>query len=220
MKAPFDPDSAFQLIEIAVAPYPKAGLQQLMEEGHTSAFEQLVACIISIRTLDEVMLPVSRRLFKAAPNPATIAQLPVQDIETLIKECGFYKNKAVQIQAIAQEVVATHNGVLPCDLGVLLGLKGVGVKCAHLVLNIAGNQPFIGVDSHVHRITNRWGIVITKIPEKTLVALEVTMPQKHWNDINKLLVPFGKNICTPTSPKCSMCPVVEMCQQVGVDNHR
>jgi endonuclease-3 len=220
MKVPFDPATAFACIETAVAPFPKAGLHQLMDEGYTSAFEQLVACIISIRTLDEVMLPVARRLFNAAPTPEAVGELSVEAIAVLIAESGFAKNKALQIHTIARKVVEEHGSVLPCDREVLLSLNGVGPKCANLVLNIACRHPYLGVDSHVHRITNRWGYVEAKTPEKTLAALEVKLPQKYWDDVNRLLVPFGKNICTPTSPRCSVCPVLAMCQQIGVEKHR
>lgn len=220
MKIPFDPATAFPLIEAAVAPFPKAGLHQLMEEGHTSAFEQLAACIISIRTLDEVMLPVARRLFAAAPTPQAISELSVEAVEALIAGCGFARGKAAQIRAIAHKVVEEHNGVLPCERDVLLALHGVGPKCANLVLNIACHHRYLGVDSHVHRITNRWGYIAAKTPEKTLAALEGKLPQEYWDDVNRLLVPFGKNICTPTSPRCSICPLLEMCQQVGVEKHR
>jgi endonuclease-3 len=220
MKVSFDPATAFARIEAAVAPFPKAGLHQLMDEGYTSAFEQLVACIISIRTLDEVMLPVSRRLFAVASTPLAISELSVESIAALIAECGFARNKAAQIQAIASRTVSQYGGVLPCERDVLLSLNGVGPKCANLVLNIAGGHPYLGVDSHVHRISNRWGYVAAKTPEKTLAALEAKLPQQYWSDVNRLLVPFGKNICTPTSPKCSGCPLLEMCQQVSVEKHR
>ncbi|HEX8237107.1 MAG TPA: endonuclease III [Abditibacteriaceae bacterium] len=220
MKIAFDPDIAFPRIAEAVAPYPKAGLSQLMDEGHTTAFEQLVACIISIRTLDETMLPVARRLFEAAPTPQAISELSLERLESLIYGCGFHNNKAAQIRTIARQVVTEHNGVLPCDLDVLLSLRGVGPKCAHLVLSIACNQPYIGVDIHVHRITNRWKPFHAKTPEQTLKRLEDWLPKKYWIDINRLLVPFGKHICTGKLPRCSTCPVLEMCRQVGVERHR
>jgi endonuclease-3 len=213
---PFDPSIAFPLIAEVVAPYPKAGLSQLMDEGHTTTFEQLVACIISIRTLDEIMLPVARRLFEVVTTPHTVSQLSTETIENLIYGCGFHKQKAAQIHAIAEKVVSEYGGVLPCDLDVLLSLRGVGPKCAHLVLSIACGRPYIGVDTHVHRITNRWGYVVGKTPEKTLAALEAKLPREYWSEINRLLVPFGKNVCMPLAPKCPMCPIQHMCQQIGV----
>jgi endonuclease-3 len=99
-------------------------------------------------------------------------------------------------------------------------LRGVGPKCANLVLGIACKEPFIGVDIHVHRVTNRWGYIAEKTPETTMVALQQKLPREYWVEINRLLVPFGKHICTGTLPKCSTCPVLEMCQQVGVERHR
>jgi endonuclease-3 len=220
MKVSFDPEIAFARIANAVAPYPKAGLSQLMDEGYTSAFEQLVACIISIRTLDEIMLPTAHRLFEVARTPLSVSELSPEQIETIIYGCGFHKNKAEQIHTIARQVVEKYDGILPCKLDVLLSLRGVGPKCAHLVLSIACNQPYIGVDTHVHRITNRWKPFNAKSPEATLKILEEWLPQKHWIEINRLLVPFGKHICTGRLPKCSTCPVLEMCEQVGVDKHR
>lgn len=220
MKIPFDPDIAFERIEKAVASYPKAALFELAEDGHDSAFEQLVACIISIRTRDEVTLPVARRLFQTAPTPAAIFALTPAAIDELIRDCTFHENKARQIHAIAEQVTTLHDGVLPCDLELLLSLRGVGPKCAHLVLGIACGEPFIGVDIHVHRVTNRWGYVAAKTPEKTLAALEAKLPRRYWIEINRLLVPFGKHICTGQLPKCSTCPVLEMCRQVGVERHR
>jgi endonuclease-3 len=166
------------------------------------------------------MLPTARRLFEAAPTPQSMSELSAAAIDELISDCTFHEAKAQQIHTIAVQVVREYGGVLPCDREVLLALKGVGPKCANLVLGIACGQPFIGVDIHVHRVTNRWGCVATKTPEKTLAALEAKLPREHWIDINRWLVPFGKHICTGALPKCSTCPVLEMCEQVGVTKHR
>ena len=117
-------------------------------------------------------------------------------------------------------IVEEFDGALPCDEEVLLSFKGVGPKCAHLVLGIACGKAEISVDIHVHRITNRWGVVAAKSPEQTMKALEGWLPKKYWIDINRLLVPFGKHVCTGVRPKCSTCPVLEMCRQVGVTEHR
>jgi endonuclease-3 len=103
---------------------------------------------------------------------------------------------------------------------VLLGLKGVGPKCANLTLGIACEQPFIGVDIHVHRVTNRWGYVRTASPEKTMAALEAALPRRYWIETNALLVPFGKHVCTGVAPNCSTCPLLEICRQVAVTSHR
>jgi endonuclease III len=111
-------------------------------------------------------------------------------------------------------------GELPCGAETLLSFKGVGPKCAHLALGVACRQPVISVDIHVHRVTNRWGYVAARSPEKTMDALTEKLPKEHWIDINRLLVPFGKHICTGKLPKCSTCPVLGYCQQVGVSEHR
>jgi len=219
-KRPFDPEIAFPLLEEAITPYAKAALFELAEEGHDSVFEQTVACILSIRTYDEVSIKAARRLFKAAPTPLVISQLTPEAIDKLIWDCTFHEGKAHQIHAIATQTVEKYDGVFPCDLEALLSLKGVGPKCAHLVLGIACGQPYIGFDIHVHRVTNRWGYVTAKTPEKTLAALEAKLPKEYWIDINRLLVPFGKHICTGNLPKCSTCPLLDMCQQVGVEKHR
>jgi endonuclease III len=220
VRQPFDIDAAMARIEAAVRPYPQAALFELAERGHTSAFEQLVACIISIRTRDEVMLPTALRLFETAPTPAAMSELSPQEIDAHIASCTFHEGKAQQIHEIARRVVSEYSGVLPCDAELLLSLRGVGPKCANLVLGIACQQPYIGVDIHVHRVTNRWGYVETKTPEKTMAALMEKLPPEYRVEINKLLVPFGKHICTGALPRCSTCPVLEMCQQVGVTAHR
>jgi endonuclease-3 len=219
-KKPFDIDAALERVRAAVRPYPKAAMFELADEGYRSVFEQLVACIISIRTRDEDTLPTARRLFARARTAAEMSQLTRQEIDALIGTCTYHEAKAPQLLEIARRVVAEHGGVLPGDRAVLLSLKGVGPKCANLTLGVACNQPFISVDIHVHRVTNRWGYVEGKTPEKTLAALEAKLPRRYWVEINRLLVPFGKHVCTGTSPHCSTCPVLDMCRQVGVTRHR
>lgn len=219
-KTPFDIDVAFARLREAVKPYPRAALFELRDEGHDSAFEQLAACIISIRTRDETMLPVARRLFARARTPAAVAALAVEELTELLAGSAFRESKAPQIHAIARQVVEEYGGVLPCREEVLLSFRGVGPKCANLVLGIAGDQPRIGVDIHVHRITNRWGYVVGRTPEETLAALEAKLPKQYYVEINELLVPFGKHLCTGTLPRCSTCPLLEMCAQVGVGKHR
>jgi endonuclease-3 len=217
---PFDIGVALDRIEEAVRPWPKAALFQLSDEGYVSTFEQLLACIISIRTYDEVTLPVSRKLFARARTPAAVAELTWEELDALISPCTFHERKANQILAIARDVQQRFGDTLPCDRDVLLSFAGVGPKCANLVLGVACGTPVISVDIHVHRVTGRWGYVKASTPEKTLAALETTLPQRYWIDINRLLVPFGKHICTGTRPRCSTCPVLDMCAQIGVTDHR
>lgn len=219
-KSPFDIDQAISLIRDAVATYPKAAMFELADLGYDSPFEQLIACIISIRTRDEDSLPISRRLLDAARTPAALARLSTKEIDWLISPSTFHERKAYQIQAIARQVVEEYGGELPCDEQLMLSFSGVGVKCAHLALGIACEQPWISVDIHVHRVTNRWGYVAAPTPEKTMLELERVLPRDYWVEINRLLVPFGKHICTGQLPRCSTCPVLSMCRQVGVENHR
>jgi endonuclease-3 len=219
-KRPFDIAEAIVRLREAVAPYPKAALFELAAERFNSVFEVLVACIISIRTRDEVTIPVARRLFAAARSPAEVAKLSPAKIDTLIGSCTFHEPKARTIHEIARRTAVEHEGVLPCDAEVLTSFHGVGPKCANLSLGIACGMPTIGVDVHVHRVTNRWGYVETKSPEKTMAALQEKLPQQYWVEINALLVPFGKHVCTGTTPKCSTCPLLDMCLQVGVTSHR
>ncbi|MGE5611454.1 MAG: endonuclease III domain-containing protein [Bacillota bacterium] len=219
-KRPIDIDLVFQRIREAIRPFKKAALFELAEDGFQSVFELLVACIISIRTRDEVTVPTSKRLFAMGRTPQQISQLSVAQIDQLIGDCTFHEAKAPQILAIARRAVEELGGELPCDEQVLRSFRGVGPKCANLVMGIACGQAAIGVDIHVHRVVNRWGYVSAPTPEKTMAELEKKLPRTYWVEINRLLVPFGKHICTGTLPRCSKCPVLEMCRQVGVTAYR
>ncbi|MBI1914032.1 MAG: endonuclease III [Planctomycetes bacterium] len=219
-KRPFEVETAVERLREAVRPYPKAALFELSAEGHGSLFEILVACIISIRTLDEVTLPVARQLFARARTPADLVKLSPDEIDELIGACNYHEPKAKQIHEIARRTVAEFGGTLPGDADVLMSFHGVGPKCANLALGIVCNLPLIGVDVHVQRVTNRWGLVHESTPEKTMGALQKKLPQPYWVEINALLVPFGKHICTGTAPMCSTCPLLDMCRQVGVTQHR
>jgi endonuclease III len=219
-KQPFELEAALARLRVAVEPLPKAALFELAERGYNTLFEQLVACIISIRTYDEVMLPTALRLFAKARTPQAMIELSVAEIDALIEASTFHERKAPQIHQIAQRIVQQYAGSLPCERDVLLSFAGVGPKCANLALGIACNEPWIGVDIHVHRVTNRWGYVAASTPERTLSQLEALVPRAHWLELNRLLVPFGKHVCTGSQPRCSTCPLLDMCQQVGVNAHR
>lgn len=219
-KRPFDIDAVMGRVREAVAAYPKAAMFELAERGYRTLFQQLVACLISIRTRDEESLPLSIRLFEAAPTPEAVAALPVEALDELIRPSTFHERKAVQIREIARRVEAEFGGEPPCDEATLLGFAGVGPKCAHLALGIACGQPLVSVDIHVHRVTNRWGYVAARTPERTMAELEAVLPERYRVEINRLLVPFGKYVCTGVAPKCSTCPVLAWCRQVGVTSHR
>lgn len=219
-KRPLDIDVAMERIREAVRPYPKAAMFELRDDGFASPFEQLIACMLSVRTRDEVSVVAARRLFEVARTPEAVATMAPDEIDALIPDVTFHERKAPQIRDIAIAVRDEHGGELPCDPEVMQSFSGIGPKCANLALGIACDQQRISVDIHVHRVTNRWGYVRTTSPEQTMTALEKVLPEQYWVEINERLVPFGKHICTGTRPKCSTCPVLEMCQQVGVTSHR
>jgi endonuclease-3 len=219
-KRPFQVGTALRRIREVVRPLPKAAMFALADEGHRTLFEQLVACVLSIRTRDEVSLLAARRLFAVAPTPAALAALPASRIDELVGDTTFHGAKARQIREIALTTDRLHGGALPCDEAVLRSFRGVGPKCAHLALGIACAERRISVDIHVHRVTNRWGFVSAPTPERTLAELERRLPARYWVELNALLVPFGKHVCTGHLPRCSTCPVLDMCRQVGVEAHR
>jgi endonuclease III len=220
MKRPFDIELAIERVRAAVRPFPKAMLFQLYDEGHTSPFEMLVACLISVRTRDETSYAMARQLFARARTPAHMAALEINEIDELINKCAFHLVKSEQINTMARLIVEEHAGDLPCSFQVMTSYPGIGPKCANLALGIACAQPRIGVDIHVHRITNRWGYIRANTPEVTMLGLQKILPEQYRVEINALLVPFGKNICTPVSPRCSVCPLLDMCEQRGVENSR
>jgi endonuclease-3 len=219
-KKPFDINVVLRRIRAAVRDFPDAAMFALRDQGFGTLFQQLVACIISIRTTDEVSLPTALALLRRARTPAAIARLSVKEIDALIRTSSFHGAKARQIHALAERTAEELGGELPADAEVLQSFAGVGPKCAHLALGVAAGVRRISVDVHVWRVVNRWGYVTGRTPEATLRALEKVLPERWWIEINRLLVPFGKHICTGVRPKCSTCPVLEYCRQVGVTEHR
>jgi endonuclease-3 len=220
-KKPFDAAVAVRLLRRAVGEFADAAMFALRDEhGHRTLFEQLVACILSIRTRDETSLPAALRLFARARTPRAVARLSVAQIDTIIHDVSFHEGKARQIREIAARTEREFGGTLPCDYETLVGFRGVGPKCANLALGVACGTARIAVDIHVHRVTNRWGIVQERTPERTGAALESVLPKRYWVEINRLLVPFGKHVCTGRLPKCSSCVLVSMCKQIGVTEHR
>ncbi len=185
-----------------------------------SPYRVLISTLLSLRTKDETTLKASERLFKAADTPEKMLKLSEEEIEKLIYPVGFYHRKAKQIIQISKILLDKYNGKVPDKLEELLSLPGVGRKTANLVLNEGFGKLGICVDTHVHRISNRLGLVKTKNPTETEFALMKILPQKYWIIFNTLLVTLGQNICTPISPKCSICPINKYCKKVGVEKHR
>ena len=189
-------------------------------ERRRDPFRLLVACVISLRTKDEVTAQASARLFAVAATPEALARLPQSRIAKLIFPAGFYNTKAKQIREISRRIARDHGDRVPADREALLALPGVGRKTANLVLGLGFGIPAICVDTHVHRISNRLALVRTKNPEETEHALEKALPQRLWIEINDLLVTFGQNVCQPISPRCSECPLARRCPRVGVTRSR
>jgi endonuclease-3 len=189
-------------------------------ERRRDPFRLLVACVISLRTKDEVTAQASARLFAVAATPEALARLPQSRIAKLIFPAGFYNTKAKQIREISRRIARDHGDRVPADREALLALPGVGRKTANLVLGLGFGIPAICVDTHVHRISNRLGLVRTKNPEETEHALEKVLPRRLWIEINDLLVTFGQNVCQPVSPWCSTCPLAARCPRIGVGRHR
>ena len=195
-------------------------LVDAMAARGTTPFRVLAATILSLRTQDRTTAQVTPRLFALADTPQAMLTLTAEQIEAAIYPVGFYRNKARTLLDLSRILVEEYGGDVPDDLDTLLTLPGVGRKTANLVLTAGFNKPGICVDTHVHRITNRWGYVHTKTPEATEMALREKLPPQYWIEINTLLVALGQNICHPTSPRCSVCPVRPWCDRVGVTRSR
>jgi len=183
-------------------------------------FKVLISTIISLRTKDEVTSIASKKLFALAATPESILKLKESKIAETIFPAGFYKTKAVTILAVCTRLVDEFKGVVPDSLDVLLTFKGVGRKTANLVLTQGFGLPGICVDTHVHRISNRFGIIKTKDAEETEFKLREILPKEYWIEYNDLLVAFGQNHCRPISPICSSCKIEMYCSKVGVISSR
>ncbi len=188
----------------------------LMAETYASPFRVLISCILSLRTQDATTAAASHRLFAVADTPRAMLRLTAKRIEKLIYPVGFYKTKAKTLLQICRVLIDRYAGRVPDEIDELLKLNGVGRKTANLVVTLGYGKPGICVDTHVHRISNRWGYIETKTPEKTEFALRDKLPRQYWIEYNDLLVSLGQQICRPISPLCSRCPVRRYCSRVGV----
>ncbi len=215
-KEPFDIHEVFRRLRAACARLPKAAMFQLRDEGYRTPYEQLVASLVSARTLDEATIPVCRRLFARARTPAAMAALEEAELIALLRGATFPEPKARDILALSRTILERHGGEVPDTPEGLTAFRGVGPKVAALTLAVGFNKPAICVDIHVHRVANRWGYVAAPTPERTMAALAGKLPQEYWIEINERLVPFGKHVCTGPRPRCPACPLLSMCRQVGV----
>jgi len=179
-------------------------------------FKILVSTILSSRTKDEITKQASQRLFLKVKNPDDLIKLSMKEIEKLIYPVGFYRVKARNLKKLAEVLIKDYNGKVPNSIDELVKLPGVGRKTANLVVTLGFNKYGICVDTHVHRIVNRWGYIKTKTPEETEYALRRELPRNYWKKINSILVVFGQNICTPIFPKCSSCNLNNICSKNNV----
>jgi endonuclease III len=202
------------------APKWQTPVVTLIAEASDSPFKVVISCILSLRTQDSTTAQASRRLFALAQSPETMVRLSAKKIEQAIFPVGFYRTKAKTILEICRKLNEEYSGRVPDEIDELMKFKGVGRKTANLVVTLGYNKPGICVDTHVHRISNRWGYVKTATPEKTEVALRAKLPKQYWIEYNDLLVSFGQQLCRPISPLCSQCPVAKYCSQIGVTVRR
>ena len=192
----------------------------LAAEVSRDPFEVLVACLLSLRTKDGTTAVAVKKLFARAKTPKALLGIPERELADLIYPVGFYRTKARVLREVARTILNDLGGSVPDTLEGLLELRGVGRKTANLVITQAFQRPGICVDTHVHRIMNRFGFVRTKTPDETELALRARLPVRFWIPVNPTLVAFGQGVCGPISPRCSACPVDELCPKVGVTHRR
>jgi endonuclease III len=215
-----DIHKVMKLLEAEMKQFGLPPVSAMAEEAIVDPFKILISTIISARTKDEVTGPATERLFALAGSPEKMQRLSEKKVEKAIFPAGFYHTKAKAIRKASGELVERFGSRVPDTIEALLTLPGVGRKTANLVMTLAHNKAGICVDTHVHRITNRWGYVRTKTPHETEIALRAKLPRKHWIAINTILVMHGQNICKPISPFCSRCPVFKYCDRIGVSTSR
>jgi endonuclease III len=218
--ARFDIHQAMATLQAAAPGWTETALTTVARTMGRDPFKILIGCLLSLRTKDETTGPAAARLFALAGTAEAMLQLSVGQIAQAIYPVGFYRTKAASILDICRTLVEHHGGQVPDTMEGLLELKGVGRKTANLVLTMGFQKPAICVDTHVHRISNRWRYVRTKTPEDTEFALRRKLPKAYWMVYNDLLVAFGQNICKPISPLCGQCPLRDSCAKVGVKQHR
>ncbi len=204
----------------AVMPTWETPLVDAMGSAGESPYRILIATLLSLRTRDTVTAVVAPKLFAVADTPEKMLALPIEELREIIRPITYYNNKADTIREVSRLILEKYNGKVPDDLDELLTMPGVGRKTANLVITAGYDKLGICVDIHVHRITNRFGYVQTPDPDKTEMALRAILPIPYWKRINGLLVSLGQNICHSTSPKCSICPVNDLCERVGVTRSR
>jgi endonuclease III len=211
-----------KILNVLKKEYPKwnAPIVTFIKNSRGTPYKILISTILSLRTKDETTTRAVIRLFERANTPEEMLGLKEKEIQELIYPVGFYRTKSRNILEISRILIDEYGSRVPDEIDELLKLPGVGRKTANLVVTLGYDKPGICVDVHVHRISNRFGYVRTKTPEKTEFALREILPKKWWIPYNDILVAFGQTICKPVSPFCSRCPVKGLCPKTGVEKSR
>lgn len=215
-----DIKAVYDLLEQAYIEMEEPSVTKISKQTKRDPFRVLVSCLISLRTKDEVTLASSEKLFAVADSPQDMIRLSEEELAKLIYPAGFYKTKAKTILNICYILINEFGSKVPDDIDTLVTLKGVGRKTANLVIVEGYGRPAVCVDTHVHRIFNRLGYVETKNPDKTELMLRKYLPKEYWIRINEILVAYGREICRPVSPRCSVCGLDKYCDKKGVTTRR
>lgn len=212
-----------KMMKILARAFPEEAapvITRLSRDVKKDPFIVLVGTLLSLRTKDETTEKVLGNLMPLIKSPQDMIDMPQGELEKLIYPVGFYRNKAKTLKEVASKIINMYGGRVPDTIEELLTIRGIGRKTANLVVTEGYGKPGICVDTHVHRISNRLGVVSTKTPHQTEDELRKVLPRKYWITYNALLVSFGKRICTPLSPKCSECPLEGICEKRGVTRSR
>lgn len=209
-----------KILKKNITNYTTPLVEQIIKEFGKDPFLILISCLLSLRAKDSVTIWICKDLFKKSKTPKQILSLTTSELEKIIYKIGFYKNKSKVLHEVSETILERFNGKVPANMKELLSIKGVGRKTANLVMGLAFDTPSIIVDIHVHRISNRLGLIKTNDPFESELALQKILLKKNWTNWNKLLVTWGQNICVPVSPKCSLCALNKLCKKVGVKKSR
>lgn len=193
---------------------------KISQKEKSDPYLVLIGTLLSLRTKDEMTEKAMEKLTKKAKTPQELLRIPEDELQKLIYPVGFYRIKARTLRDVSGIIIDKYDGQVPDSIDELLTIKGVGRKTANLVITEGFGQPGICVDTHVHRISNRLGIVSTKNPHETEESLRKILPKHYWIIYNALLVTFGKRVCKPISPLCSNCELSRICKKEGVGKHR
>jgi len=204
----------------ALFPDDVPSVTKISQQEKSDPYLVLIGTLLSLRTKDEVTEKAMKRLTKNAKTPQALLNIHEEELQKLIYPVGFYRNKSRTLRDVSEIIIRKYGGRVPDSIDELLTIKGIGRKTANLVITEGFGKPGICVDTHVHRISNRLGIVSTKNPHKTEMSLRKILPKQYWIRYNTLLVTFGKRVCKPISPLCTTCLLSKICKKVGVGTHR